>query len=278
MTRLLTILMAPLLLTGCMLSPGKFTSELQLLADDTFAFSYTGEIQMLALSKLADLAENSDESFEAECYDDDFEVRECSAVEIAEQREEWDGNAQVRREKQAREAEQMRAFLGGIDPSDPEAAKELANRLERQRGWQQVEYRGDGLFDVEFAISGTLGHDFVFPTIERIQGFNAFVGVHLRDGDQIRIDAPGFVGQKDTNPMLGGGAPLAAMAAMSEADDGGEMPRIVIPEGTFTIVTDGRILANNTNEGPAPHALGQSLSWNIGPATSQAPTALIAFD
>ncbi len=277
MTRLLTILMAPLLLTGCMLSPGKFTSELQLLADDTFAFSYTGEIQMLALSKLADLAENSDESFEAECYDDDFDVRECSAVEIAKQREEWDANAQERREKQAREAEQMRAFLGGIDPSDPEAAKELANRLERQRGWQRVEYRGDGLFDVEFAISGTLGHDFVFPTIERIQGFNAFVGVHLRDGDQIRIDAPGFVGQKDTNPMLGG-APLAAMAAMSEADDGGEMPRIVIPEGTFTIVTDGRILANNTDEGPAPHALGQSLSWRIGPATSQAPTALIAFD
>ncbi|MBO6527153.1 hypothetical protein [Erythrobacter sp.] len=277
MTRLLTILMAPLLLTGCMLSPGKFTSELQLLADDTFAFSYTGEIQMLALSKLADLAENSDESFEAECYDDDFEVRECSAVEIAEQREEWDGNAQERREKQAREAEQMRAFLGGIDPSDPEAAEELANRLERQRGWQRVEYRGDGLFDVEFGISGTLGHDFVFPTIERMQGFNAFVGVHLRDGDQIRVDAPGFVGQKDTNPMLGG-APLAAMAAMSEADDGGEMPRIVIPEGTFTIVTDGRILANNTDEGPAPHALGQSLSWNIGPATSQAPTALIAFD
>jgi hypothetical protein len=43
-------------------------------------------------------------------------------------------------------------------------------------------------------------------------------------------------------------------------------------------VTSGQVLANNTDEGPAPHAAGQSLSWKIGATTRQAPTALIAFD
>ena len=63
-----------------------------------------------------------------------------------------------------------------------------------------------------------------------------------------------------------------------DAEESGEAPRIVVPQGTFTIVTDGRILANNTDEGPKPHARGQSLSWTVGPSTQQPPTALVAFD
>jgi hypothetical protein len=277
MKRIVIALLAPLLLGGCLLSPGKFTSELQLFADDQFAFTYDGEFQMLALSKLAEMANNSDESFVAECYDADFEMAECSEAEIAEQQAEWDAGAEDRRAEQAREAEKMRAVMGGIDPANPQAAQELAARLERQRGWQRVTYKGDGVFDVAFAVSGTLTHDFTFPTIEGMLGANAFVSVNLRDGAQVRVDAPDFSRQQDSNPMFGGGS-LAALAAMAEADESGDIPQIVMPEGTFTIVTDGRVLANNTDEGPAPHAAGQSLSWTIGATTRQAPTALIAFD
>ena len=43
-------------------------------------------------------------------------------------------------------------------------------------------------------------------------------------------------------------------------------------------IADGRILANNTDEGPKPHARGQSLGWTVGPSTQQPPTALVAFD
>ena len=275
--RILIALMAPLLLGGCLLSPGKFTSELQLLANDEFVFTYDGEIQMLALSKLAEMAANKERTFEAECFDDDFDQRECSEDEVAEQEAEWNAGAEERQAEKAREAEQMRAFFGGIDPSNPEAAQELATRLERQRGWRRVEYMGDGLFDVEFHVSGALTHDFVFPTIEGMPSANGFVSINLRDGQQVRVNAPGFAGQKDANPMFGG-MPLGAVAAMSEAEKGGEMPKIAIPEGTFTIITDGRILANNTDEGPAPHAAGQALSWKIGATTKHAPTALIAFD
>ena len=202
---------------------------------------------------------------------------ERAEAEIAEQQAEWDAGAEDRRAEQAREAEKMRAVMGGIDPANPQAAQELAARLERQRGWQRVTYKGDGVFDVAFAVSGTLTHDFTFPTIEGMLGANAFVSVNLRDGAQVRVDAPDFSRQQDSNPMFGGGS-LAALAAMAEADESGDIPQIVMPEGTFTIVTDGRVLANNTDEGPAPHAAGQSLSWTIGATTRQAPTALIAFD
>ena len=269
-----------LILSGCLLSPGQFTSQLELMKDGSFAFAYDGEIQMLALSKLAEMGSKVDETFEAECWDEDFDPRDCTPAEEAEQKREWDAEAETRRARKAQEAEQMKAFLGGIDPSNPEAARELAEKLQRQRGWTTVEYKGDGLFDVDFSISGQLTHDFVFPTIEKMAMANSFVSVILRDEGQVRIDAPGFTAQGGGNPMQGMMSGMAGLAGLSgEADAEGEAPpRIAIADGDFTIVTDGRILANNTDEGPQRHARGQVLSWSITPRTEQAPTALIAFD
>ncbi|WP_417818855.1 hypothetical protein [Tritonibacter scottomollicae] len=269
-----------LLLSGCLLTPGKFTSELALMKDGSFTYSYDGEIQMLALSKLAEMGSKTDEPFEAECFDEDFEERECTPAEVAEQKSEWDTEADNRRAKKQREAEQMKAFLGGIDPSNPEAARDLADKLARQRGWNLVEYKGDGLFDVDFAISGQLTHDFAFPTIEKMAMANTFVSVVLRDENQVRVDAPGFAAQGGGNPMQGMMAGMAGLAGLAESEGGdGEAPaRLVAAEGRFSIVTDGRILANNTDEGPQRHAAGNVLTWDITPRTEQAPTALIAFD
>ena len=72
---------------------------------------------------------------------------------------------------------------------------------------------------------------------------------------------------------------LAACGGSSnEEGKEGEMPNILMPNGTFTIVTEGRILANNTDEGPVDTARGQALVWEIDQRTEQAPTALISFD
>lgn len=268
-----------LALSGCLLSPGTFTSELHLMKDGNFSYSYDGEIQMLGLSKLAELGNAADETFAATCWDDEtFEDRDCTAEEEAEQRKEWDANAAERAEKNKSEAEAMKALLGGIDPSSPEAAQELAERLERQRGWDNVIYRGDGLFDVEFRVSGQLSHDFAFPVIEKLPLANVFVSVVLRDGGQVRVDAPAFTAGGNEMPMAGMMSGMAELAKLGETGDGKSAPKIVVPNGTFTIVTDGRILANNTDEGPAAHASGQSLSWTVNQRTTQAPTALIAFD
>ncbi|MFA6218351.1 MAG: hypothetical protein WC692_01075 [Erythrobacter sp.] len=266
-----------LMLTGCLLSPGKFTSELALMKDGSFAYSYDGEIQMLALGKLAEMGKV--EAFAPSCTDDEtHENRDCTEEEAAEQQAEWNAGAEERATKRKKEIEEMKLLLGGIDPSNPQAAQEFAARLERQRGWDKVVYLGDGVFDVDFQISGHLSHDFSFPTVERLPTANAFVTVVLRDDNQLRVDAPAFGSERNGSPMQGmptGVAGLAQLAAMGEAGEGG---RVVLPEGSFTIVTDGRILANNTDEGPLPHAQGQALTWSVSPHIAQAPTALIAFD
>ena len=41
-----------LLLSGCFMTPGKFTSELILMEQDRFTFAYEGEIFFLGLSSL----------------------------------------------------------------------------------------------------------------------------------------------------------------------------------------------------------------------------------
>lgn len=269
-----------LLLSACFISPGKFTSELQLMGEDEFAFTYEGEIFFLGMSSLAQMQAAS-ETFDPTCFDDEtFEERECTPQEEAAERAEWDAGADERAAKAKQEAEQMSAFLGGIDPSDPEAAEELRQLLLRHKGWDRVEFKGDGVYDVSYSVSGTLSHDFTFPTIEGVPMTNPFVQFVLRDGEVVRVNAPGFAAQSDDNPlsgMAGGMAGMAGLAAMSEnsPNNGEAMPNLPVIDGTFTIITDGQILANNTDEGPASNAAGQELSWDISPRTSAAPTALI---
>lgn len=275
-SRILLALFAPLLLTGCLLSPGKFTSQLSLMKNGSFSYSYAGEIQMLAFSKLAEMAADEEEEFTAsDCYDDDFNDRPCTEGEIAEQKAEWDANADVRKAKKAKEAEQMKMFLGGIDPSSPEAAEEFAEKLSRQKGWNKVTHKGDGLFEVDFSVSGQLSHDFAFPMIEKMPMGASFVSAILRKDGKVRIDADGFAAQGAGNPMQGMMSGAMGLAQLKSSEGEGS-PNMVLPEGTFTVITDGAILANNTDEGPSQNAAGQQvLTWAVSPRTEAAPTALV---
>lgn len=270
-----------LALSACIVSPGTFTSTLDLRRDGTFTFTYDGQIYLLALSKLAEMAHEADtpdeEFIEQPCYDDEnFEERACTEEETAEQRQNWEDRAASKKKDAEREAETMRAMLGGIDPADPDAAEELVQRLRRQEGWKRVDYKGDGLFEVQFALTSRMGHDFTFPTFERFPMSNAFVVANLRQGNVVRIDAPGFAIQGGSNPMQGmmtgmAGVLDAAASKGSESSDT-EMPTM---EGTFRIITDGKILANNTDEGPQADPAGQVLEWTISRRTQSPPTALI---
>lgn len=269
-----------LALAGCLIIPGTFAAQLELIDEDRFTFSYHGEIHFLGLSNLAQMEAAADE-FEAErCYDDSgFEERTCTETERAQQRVQWEAGAKARAAEAKREAQAMAAMMGGVDPTDPEAVEDLRELLLRQRGWQRVEHKGDGVFDVRYSISGTLGHDFLFPMIEGFPVTNSFVQVHLRKDGLVRIDAPGFSPQNESNPMaemMGGMVGLAGLAAMEAGDgDGADMPELPVMEGTFAIVTDGAIRANNTDKGAEPVAKGQKLVWDITPRTKTAPTALI---
>ena len=262
-------------LTGCFLSPGKFTSELHLKRDGTFTYRYDGEILLVGLRRLASMAEEREFVFEPKCHDDDWVERPCTDEEIEKQRQTFERNVAARKAEQKEEAEKAKALLGGIDPSDPKATQEIAARLERQRGWDKVTYRDNGIFDVEFRIAGTLSHDFVFPVMEEMPVSNSFVTAILRDDGKVRIDAPGFSNKGSNNPfvmMMAGGA----SDPFDERPPGQALASRM--EGTFAIITDGRILANNTEEGSVRVGRDQRLEWTVTPRTDDAPTALIAFD
>lgn len=270
-----------LLLTGCFITPGKFTSELVLTQDERFTFTYDGEIFFLGLSRLAETGAAADEFEAVECFDDDtFESRECTSAELDQQRQVWEMNAPIRAAQAQEKAQQMGAMMGGIDPSDPEASAELVELLLRQEGWERVVDMGDGVFDVRYSVTGELNHDFMFPVIEGFPTTNPFVQIVLRKGNVARVNAPGFGGQNEGNPMgamMGGMAGLGGMAALANqsAEDAEQIPDIPTPEGTFTIITNGEVRANNTDEGPVADANGQRLVWEISPRSKAAPTALI---
>ena len=267
-------LVLSVVLAACFVLPGKFASTLDLRKDGRFSYTYKGEVWVMGLSKLSELG-NAPGKFEpSTCHKDDDEMspRECSKDELEAQKAAWDIEQQAGAEKRKKEAAEMKELLGGIDPSDPKAGEELAARLRRQAGWKSVAYKGDGLYDVDFAIAGRIDHDFNFPTIERMAMITPFVALNRRADGTVRIDTPGFAAGGGANPMAAMGGLAAMGAAGQDGDKGPKFPKI---EGTFTVTTDAAILANNTDEGPQADTTGQRLSWKVDARNPASPTALI---
>lgn len=278
-----------LVLAGCMVLPGHFTSDLALRRDGTFTFHYKGEIILAALAQGAKGAKGEElppEPFEQQpCTDPQTdETHDCSAAEIAQQRAKWNDEQKERKASKAQEDAQnrkmMQSMMGGIDPDDPKAAEAFAQRLARQQGFASVVSRGQGKFEVDYSISGRLDHDFTFPTIERLPMVMPFVSLIRRADGSVRVDAPAF-STAAANPVMPGlGAMAGAMGEMKMGSKPGAKPGAggpPIAEGTFTLRTDGQILANNTDEGPQAEAASglTRLDWKVDARTATAPTALI---
>lgn len=273
-----------LALSGCFIMPGKFAAELTLNKGNEFAFTYDGEIHFLGLSKLAQMGAGQ-EAFMPYCDDvETGEQRDCDEDELAEQRAEWDASATSRALEAEQRAKQMAAALGGIDPTDPEAGFKLEQLLLRHEGWNEVTHMGDGKFEVGYSIAGELTHDMMFPVIEGFDRRTVFVEAIVRKGDVVRVNAPGFAPPTEDSMASGmlsgltGMSGLMSLAMLSEAgeDNGAEVPPgLPIIDGSFTITTNGDILANNTDEGPSASGDRKALVWTIDQSTKVAPTALI---
>lgn len=261
---LIVVCALAVLVAGCIWLPGKFTSDLTVGKDRSFTFQYKGELYLAPLMEASKKAEFKPDT----CYDDDMNERTCTADELAEQKQTWQKEQDDKKQNDAKAAQYM---FGGINPSDPKAAAEFADRMQRQAGWNKVEYVGNGKFDVDFSMSGKLDRDFTFPSVERFPMSNALVQLSVRSDGTVRVDAPGF------GPSAGGMGAAAMMQGMTLTDDKSADGDAPTADGTFTVHTDGQILANNTDEGPVASGAQKTLSWKISPRTQSAPMALIQF-
>ncbi|WP_254603173.1 hypothetical protein [Sphingomonas bacterium] len=224
--RLLLILTMPLILSSCLFAPGKFTSTLSINADRSFAFSFLGEV--ISVDPSGDMAK---------------------------------GMAGMM-------ANAGKATTPTPSPTASAAAKaeadrknqQIAETLSKEAGYRKVTYLGDGRFMVDYAIRGTLDHDFVYPFNLDAEAIFPFIALELRQGGTVRVKAPAFAKGDDKNPMAGMGDTAASKL-----------------DGVFTLDTDAEIVSQNNEEGVKTVGGRKTITWKATPLTKDAPTAVLRF-
>ncbi|ATY32622.1 hypothetical protein [Sphingomonas psychrotolerans] len=150
------------------------------------------------------------------------------------------------------------------DPTEAAAEKarkeavfrEVAAKMAKETGYRSVAYRGDGVFDVDYEISGKLTHNFVFPYNQDAKMIFPFFAIELRGKDLVRVQAPGF-------------------AARQGPDHDGSNSRL---DGTFTLITDAEIVSQNHADGARPSGGNNTIRWKVTPDTDIAPTVVLKVE
>jgi hypothetical protein len=243
--RLWLALLAPMLLVGCILSPGKFISTMTINADRTFAFTYKGEVIAVdpanALKGIPDKPSSEDS---APPVTDDSKPEAKPAV--------YRTAAVNPKAGSAPEAE----------PAEDSEAKnrEIAAALSKERGYRSAVYVGKGKFVIDYAITGTLTHNFQYPFNSDAGAILPFVAIELRQGTTVRVKAPGYTNaETGSNPMGGGSMTQAAK----------------LLDGTFTLDTDAEIVSQNNEDGAKIVNGRKVITWRATPLTKDAPTAVL---
>ena len=268
-----------LLLAACLVLPGKFAATLDLRKDGHFTYTYTGQIVVLGLTRMAEMAmaqKAKPEFSPSACFTKDGETeRDCTAADLADQKKVWATEQKAQAQKDAKDHEMIVKVLGGVDPNDPKSAAEIAARLSGQAGFKRVTYLGNGRYDVDYAISGVLTYDYAFPTIERMPQVLPFIVLNRRGNGEVRIDSP--LMQQAAMAMPGGNAAqvFAQYYGGIGGKPAGEMKDFPVVDGHFTLTTDGVILSNNTEHGAKTVPGGKQLDWDISFFTAISPMALI---
>jgi len=280
MLRLMAVLFLPLALTSCFLIPGAFTSNLDLRKDGNFTFAYQGEIifqspdEMMKDGKtdvwtddkancsgpIQGAKQNGDEEAVSE------EDRPCTKAEMAEKKKAWEAEQKASADKKLKDSQQF-AALFGYSPLDDAANQKFAAQLMRYDGWKSVVYKGKGVFQVDYRITGKLGYDFIFATFPQGDFIIPFVQLRKRDQEAVAVSAPALIG--------GGLRGMAAKMKAIGAPDAKDVPQSTRTRGTLTVTTDGEILTNNTENGPINVANGRALSWSIDSSSEKVPEALV---
>jgi len=250
-TKRLFAIAAPLLLTGCLWGPGKFNSELTLRKDGSFTLDYRGEI---VLQLPPDATSEPWSDAKAKCNEDGKD-RACTKSEIADQKAAYD--------KKRKDSEDM-AKLFGLPGLDDASNRAFAAKLTKYAGWRSVTYRGGGVFDVDYHFVGSATQDFLFPALPDNNLIIPFIALRRRADGSVLVTAAAFTG--------GAGPMGSAAAGAGDMGKGGPVSRA---QGRFTVITDGEILTNNSEDGASAHAIGRQLHWDVGPASNKIPETLI---
>ncbi|NML07467.1 hypothetical protein [Sphingomonas sp. G-3-2-10] len=241
------VMIAPLILTACLFTPGKFVSSLTINKDRSFTYTYKGEVIAIDPDSMDGMAGSGDtmgEVVEQDVSEDGAVTN--SVVEIPEDGATAAEQAAAKAEKKAKRDKQFR---------------ELAVQLAKEPGYSKVEYLGDGKFFVDYSISGVLTHNFVYPFNQDSGLIFPWVAIELRGKDTVRVKAPGFAKQDMSGMGMAG-------AGSGGAADG-------TASGSFTLTTDAEIVSQNNEDGATKAAGKSSITWNVTPITKDAPMAVL---
>jgi hypothetical protein len=277
-TRRIFAAAAVLLLTGCLWGPGKFTSDLTVRKNGTFVLDYRGEILLqlpqddskakpwkatMARCRKSGATEITPES-EVGGVGEDDPARPCTAAEIAKLKTQYEREAADKAAEKRQENEQT-AKLFGLPGLDDESNRAFAAKLMKYAGWRSVTYRGKGVFDVDYHLEGRATQDFLFPALPDNDLIIPFIAIRRRSDGSVLVTAPAFTG------AIG---PLGVRAGTTAMSGREGMP-VSRAQGRFTVITDGEILTNNSEDGASAHALGRQVHWDVGPTSAKIPETLI---
>ncbi len=224
--------------------------------------------------EFVDAAEATGDAAAVDVASWDSSERECTPAEVKQQKADWDIQQAEKKKRDEQGKKMAEMMLGGIDPENPETVKRFTREVERLAAWHKVEHLGNGVFMVDYSTSGKLADDYAFPVIPRYALGEPMIHVTRWDNGRLRVEAPAF----RSDPEMSFSA-LMGMGSMTRGMLGNgpnKMPAEPIAiKGSFTLTTDARILANNSEDGPEETGPLAKLTWDIGPAAYGAPMALL---
>jgi hypothetical protein len=230
-------LLVPLLLTGCILTPGKFVSSLTINKDRSFTFAYKGEV--IAVDPAGDMTNSlKDIGDKASTEEKPDEQPDPEAADKAKEDKE-----------KAEDTERKR--------------RAVAEALTKEAGYRSVEYLGKGKYVIDYEVSGVISHNFIYPFNQDAEIIFPFIMVEVRQGGTVRMRAPGFANNSDSSAKAG-------MGGMS-----GDTSKFL--DGVFTLDTDAEIVSQNNEEGAAKANGRSIIKWRATPLTKDAPSAVLRF-
>lgn len=245
LSRIALALLVPFALASCVLAPGKFVSTLRIDADRHFTFTYVGEV--IALDMSNDMTRGLGDSSSGDGTDSSAHTADGRPTpqKLGFQTADKDENKDKAAETAAKKAEADRKN------------KAIAEALSKEAGYRKVAYLGDGKFSIDYAISGTLDHSFVYPFNLDAEIVFPFVVVEVRGNNTVRVKAPGYAADSNEKSMPG------TDKASSQLD------------GVFTLDTNAEIVSQNNEEGAVTVGGRKTLTWKATPLSKDPPTAVL---